>query len=173
MADDIQLCLIVARARNAVIGQHGDLPWRLAEDLKFFKRVTKGCPLIMGRKTWESLPRRPLPGRANLVVSRNARFEAGGGWLYADIAPAVAAGRAMARVSGADAVYVIGGEALYGATLGLADRLFITEVDAAPDGDAIFPPLDEAGWSITEHLRQGADERHDHAFVIRQWDRKR
>ncbi|MEM7768529.1 MAG: dihydrofolate reductase [Pseudomonadota bacterium] len=168
-----RLCLIVARGRNGVIGVDGDLPWRLPEDLKAFKRITAGSPLIMGRKTWDSLPRQPLPGRANLVVSRNSARPLPGARVYSDIPVAAAAGRANSASSGAGEVFVIGGAALYAAALPLADRLYITEVDAAPDGDTFFPSLSEADWTAETLIDHPADDRHAHAFTLRQLDRRR
>lgn len=166
-----RLCLIVARGTNGVIGRDGDLPWRLPEDLKFFKRVTAGAPLIMGRKTWDSLPRKPLPGRANIVVSRNADFQAAGARVYPGIDVATAAAQSVAMVCGAGEVFVIGGAALYAAALPLADRLYITEVDAAPQGDVVFPVLDPESWTVREVMAKDADDNHAHAFKVMRWDR--
>lgn len=166
-----KLCLIVARGRNGVIGRDGDLPWRLPEDLKFFKQVTAGAPLIMGRRTWESLPRQPLPGRANIVVSRNGDFRAGGARVYSTLPLALAAARSLAAASGAGEVFVIGGAALYADALPLADRLYVTEVDAAPEGDVVFPDIDRSGWTVTELAAHLADDRHAHPFRITRWDR--
>ena len=98
----IKLCLIVARARNGAIGRDGDLPWRLSDDLKHFKRTTKGCPIIMGRKTWESLPKRPLPGRDNIVLSRDGHYAAIDARVYTDVAAAIAAARSLAKAAGRD-----------------------------------------------------------------------
>ena len=96
MPDSLNVCLIAARGKNNVIGNEGDLPWRLKDDLTFFKKVTMGCPILMGRKTWESLPKRPLPGRANLVVSRDWTYAAPGARVYSSLPSALAVGRAMA-----------------------------------------------------------------------------
>ncbi len=170
---DVKLCLIVARGRNGVIGVDGELPWRLPDDLRAFKRLTADAPLIMGRKTWDSLPRKPLPGRANIVVSRNPAFPAPGARVHASPDVAFAAARARAAVSGGAEVFVIGGAALYAAALPLADRLYITEVDAAPAGDVVFPDFDVAPWTVTELSTHPADDRHAHAFRITQWDRIR
>ncbi|MEM0985168.1 MAG: dihydrofolate reductase [Pseudomonadota bacterium] len=167
-----QLCLIVARGSNGVIGVDGDLPWRLPEDLKAFKRITKGAPLVMGRKTWDSLPKKPLPGRPNIVVSRNGQFLAPGARVYASVPVAVAAAMAAAAVSESEEVFVIGGATLYHDALALAHRLYVTDVDAAPEGDTMFPPLDASDWTVETLLTHPADDRHDHAFALRRWDRK-
>lgn len=167
----VRLSLIAARARNGVIGADGGLPWRLRDDLAFFKKVTNGCPVIMGRRTWESLPVRPLPGRSNLVMSRDWTYAAESARVYSSFVPALNAAKAMARKSGAGDVFVIGGASLYEAALPLADRLYITEVDAAPEGDTVFPAFDLSEWRCRELKTQPADARNDHAFRIIQCDR--
>ena len=167
----IKLSLIVARARNGVIGRAGDLPWRLKGDLAHFKRVTKGCPVIMGRKTWESLPVRPLPGRTNIVISRDWSYGAGDARVYSNLAPALHAGVAVARRSGSEEVFIIGGEALFADALPRADRIYLTEVDAAPEGDAYFPDFDLAGWQVHELGRAEADGENDHGYRILRYER--
>jgi dihydrofolate reductase len=147
-----RITLIVARARNGVIGLRGGLPWRLPEDLAFFRRTTMGHPIVMGRRTWESIGR-PLPGRRNIVVSRQPRFEAPG----AEVAASLDA--ALARCAGSPEVFVIGGAQLYREALPRAQRLIVTEIDADFDGDTHFPPPDPAQWRETarEHLPPSAD----------------
>jgi len=169
---DIKLSLIVARARNGVIGMAGDLPWRLKGDLAHFKRVTAGCPIIMGRKTWESLPVRPLPGRANIVITRDWSYGAGEARVYSNLAPALHAAIAIARRNGSEEVFVIGGEALFADALERADRIYLTEVDAAPEGDAYFPDFDPQGWQVRELTRAEVGEGNDHAYKILQYDRR-
>lgn len=161
-----KLCLIVARARNGVIGAKGDMPWRLRDDLVHFKEVTQGAPVIMGRKTWESLPKRPLPGRANLVVSRDWTYAAPGARVYSSLASALAVGRAIAAREGRDEFFVVGGGMLYEAALPLTERIYLTEVDAAPEGDAFFPEIDMDVWSVISSEAREADARNDHAFQI-------
>lgn len=134
------LTLIVARDRNGAIGRDGDMPWRLPEDLALFKRETDGGAIIMGRRTWESLPRRPLPNRLNIVVSRDAA-------VAEHVAPDIAAAMAMARAAGHMRLYGIGGARIYKEMLPIADRLLVTEVDLAVEGaDTHFPNFDEAEW---------------------------
>lgn len=172
MSIQVKLCLIVAQARNRVIGARGGLPWRLKDDMAFFKRTTMGAPVIMGRKTWESLPIRPLPGRANIVLTRDWRYEAAdAARVYSSFAAAVNAARAIADREGRDEVFVIGGAELYAAALPLADRIYLTEVDTEVEGDAHFPQLDMRQWSSDEGLRFEAGEGNDHAFTIRRLDR--
>ena len=139
------IAMIAARARNGVIGRDGTLPWRLPEDLRFFKRVTMGKPVLMGRRTWQSIGR-PLPGRTNIVVSRDPAFRAPGAVLASDLAAGLAAARAAAREAGAAEIMVIGGAALYAALLPQAGRLYLTEIDAEIEGDTRFPEVPAAEW---------------------------
>ena len=131
-----KLTLVVAVAKNGVIGRGGVLPWRLGSDMKRFKAATMGKPVLMGRRTWDSLPKKPLPGRQNLILTRDADFKADGAWVYTDIDAMLAAARAMAKAGGVGDVCVIGGAQLYNAVLPQADRIILTEVNLAPDGDA-------------------------------------
>lgn len=172
MDASVKLCLIVARARNGVIGKDNDLPWRLPDDLKHFKTTTKGCPVIMGRKTWESLPRRPLPGRDNIVISRDGQYAAPGARVYTSIDAAIKTGKGLAQVAGKPEIFVTGGSAIYAAALPFADRLYVTEVDAEIEGDANFPEFDEAEFVETRRETIAADENNEFDFTIRQLDRK-
>lgn len=135
------LTLIAAVARNGVIGMDNRLPWHLPADLKHFKELTTGHAVIMGRKTWESLPEkfRPLPGRRNIVVTRNGDYCAKGATVSMSLPDALAA-------AGGDEAFVIGGAELYKAALPLADRLQLTEIDAAYEGDTWFPAIDTSVW---------------------------
>ncbi len=166
----IKLTLILAIARNDVIGANGALPWRLSSDMKRFKAATIGKPILMGRKTWESLPRKPLPGRKNIVLTRDANFKAEGGWSYTSLDAALAAARAMAEADGVSEICVIGGAQIYEATLPLADRLILTEVNLAPEGDARLR-LDLSDWReiSSEHVARGAGD--DADFVVRVLER--
>ncbi len=171
MAGSVKLCLIAARARNGVIGARGQLPWRLKSDLAFFKKVTLGCPILMGRKTWESLPVKPLKGRENIVMTRDWAYNAEGARVYSSFPAAVNSARAIAARTGADKVFVIGGEAIYKLALPLADRIYLTEVETDPEGDAYFPPLDGDEWKDSGAERFAAGDGNDFAFSIRQLDR--
>ncbi|MGN6318051.1 dihydrofolate reductase [Trinickia sp.] len=137
------LTIIVARARNGVIGRDNQLPWHLPEDLAFFKRTTMGAPIIMGRKTHESIGR-PLPGRRNIVVTRDAarRFEG------CEIATSIQDALTLAAKDGAPEAFLIGGTQLYDQGIDLADKLVITEIDADFEGDATFPAPDSAHWEV-------------------------
>ena len=157
------LALIVAVAENGVIGRDGGLPWRLSGDLRYFKAVTMGKPIIMGRKTFESIGR-PLPGRPNLVVSRNPAFSHEGVNVHDSLEAAVANAECM----GEGEVMVIGGAGLYEAALPIADRIYLTEVHAKVDGDVTFPAFDRGEWAETSRARHPAGEKddHDHSFVV-------
>jgi dihydrofolate reductase len=170
MIEPIRLSLIVAQGRNRVIGAGGQLPWRLKDDMAHFKRTTMGAPVIMGRKTWESLPKRPLPGRPNIVISRDWNYDAAEARVYSSVSPAVNAAKAMALREGQSEVFVIGGAAIYELVLPIADRIYLTEVDAAPEGDVFFPTLAPGSWSETASTRYDAGDGNDHAFTLRVLD---
>ncbi|MEM1086192.1 MAG: dihydrofolate reductase [Pseudomonadota bacterium] len=172
MADKIDVALIVARSRNGVIGVDGDLPWRLADDLAYFKKTTIGCPIIMGRKTWESLPRKPLPGRDNIVLTRDTEFEAPGARVYSRLEPALEAGKSLAMKADAATVFIIGGASLYEAALPFVDTLHISEVDIQLDGDAFFPSFDETQFSVHQTASFAADARNQHPFVVKVFKRR-
>lgn len=167
MKSSIKLSLIVARAKNGVIGKDGELPWRLADDLAFFKTATNGHPIIMGRKTWESLPRRPLPGRDNVVLTRDWAYQAKGAHVFTALAPAIEAGKALALAADKREVFVIGGETIYTRIIEYADMLYVTEVDTEIEGDAFFPSFDEAAFEEISARDVKADEKNDHDFRIR------
>jgi len=167
----IKLCLIVARARNGAIGKNGELPWRLSDDLIHFKNTTKGCPVIMGRKTWQSLPKQPLPGRDNIVLSRDGHYAAPGARVFTNVDSAIAAGRSLATVAGKPELFVVGGEAIYAAALPYADRLYVTDVDAEIEGDAFFPEFDCDAFKEVASRGVGADEKNQFSYTIRTLDR--
>lgn len=162
----------IARARNGVIGRDGALPWRLKSDLALFRQVTLGKPVIMGRRTWESLPRKPLPGRTNLVLSRDGSFEAKGALVCEDFADALAIARDQARDDGAGEVCVIGGASVFATALAKAQRLYLTEVDAEVEGDVTLPPIDEAQWREVRREAHAASTDDEYAFTFRVLERR-
>ena len=165
----------VARARNGVIGRDGGLPWRLKSDLALFKAATLGKPVIMGRKTWESLPKRPLPGRMNIVLTRDGSYEemslAKGALVCERFDEAVAIAREQAEEDGADEVCVIGGAALFELALPRARRIYLTEVDAEVEGDVVLPPFDESRWREVRREAHVAVAGDDYPFVFRVLER--
>lgn len=166
------LSIVVARATNGVIGRDGDLPWRLKSDLALFKANTLGKPIIMGRKTWDSLPRKPLPGRMNVVLSRDGSFEPQQAVVCESFLEAVQMSREQAQEDGVDEVCVIGGRALFEMALPKAKRLYITEVAAEVEGDVTFPDFDEADWHEVRREEHPASEGDDHAFIFRVLERR-
>lgn len=153
------ISLIVAVSTNDVIGADGDLPWRLSDDLKRFKAVTMGKPVVMGRKTYESIGR-PLPGRQNIVVTRQDSFMADGCDVVRSTAEAIAAAR------GADEIMVIGGSQIYAAFLPLAERIYLTRVHTEVEGDVFFPPLDNQEWRELVSESFDADDSNDYACTV-------
>ena len=162
----MEIVLIVAVAENGVIGADGAMPWRLKTDLQRLKTLTLGKPIVMGRKTFISL-RRPLPGRTNIVVTRDANFRAAGAVVTTSLADAraVATGDALRRL--ATEIVVIGGAEIYAQWMEYADRLEITEVHAKPAGDTYFAAIDTAIWEQVARVRNaaGPDDSADFSFV--------
>jgi len=158
------ISIIVAASTNNVIGAAGDLPWRLSDDLKRFKTITMGKPIVMGRKTWDSIGH-PLPGRQNIVISRQANFVAEGCEVVASTDEAIAA------TGGADEVMVIGGSQVYSLFLPAAERLYLTRVHAEVAGDAFFPDIDELEWRLVDDESHSADDRNAFDFSFRTYER--
>ncbi|CAN5486684.1 dihydrofolate reductase [soil metagenome] len=162
----------IARASNGVIGRQGELPWRLKTDLANFRAVTMGKPVIMGRKTWESLPKAPLPGRTNIVVSRDGSFEAKGGLVCEELSEALAIAREQAEEDGQDEYCVIGGASLFELVLPRAKRIYLTEVHAQVDGDVLLKGFDEDKWVEVSAKDYPAGPEDDHPFTIRVLERR-
>jgi dihydrofolate reductase len=163
-AHPIPLVLVAAIAENAVIGRDDGMPWRLRSDLRRFRARTWGKPVVMGRKTFLSIGKL-LPGRTSIVMSRDASFSAPGAVVAPDLRAALEVARGDALRRGADAIVVIGGADIYAQTLPIADRLDITLVKAAPEGNVRFPPIDPGTWREIERSEQPADPR-DSADVV-------
>ena len=143
MKTTLPLCLIAACAHDRVIGLNNSMPWHLPQDLRHFKALTLGKPIIMGRKTWDSLGR-PLPGRLNLVVSRQPGLQLEGAEVFTGLEAAISRADEWAREQGVDEIMLIGGGQLYAQALPQADRIYLTRIDLAVQGDAFFPDL--PGW---------------------------
>ena len=163
--------LVVARARNGVIGREGGLPWRLKGDMALFKAVTLGKPVIMGRRTWDGLPKKPLPGRTNLVLSRDGRFAPPQAIACERWDEALQIAREQAAEDGVDEVCVIGGEAVFALALPLTRRLHLTEVEAEPEGDVRLPPFDESGWREVRREAHPAGAGDEHPWTYRLLER--
>ncbi len=158
------ISIIVAASANNVIGAQGDLPWRLSDDLKRFKTVTMGKPIIMGRKTWESIGR-ALPGRRNIVITRQQGFAAEG----CDVVQST--DEAIAVAGDVGEIMVIGGSEVYELFLPMAQRLYLTRVHADVNGDAFFPAVDEDTWQLVNDEAHQADGRNEFDFSFRMYER--
>ena len=159
-----RVSLVVAAAENGVIGANGGLPWRLPDDLRRFRDLTLGKPVVMGRRTWESIGR-PLPGRRNVVVSRQDGLTLDGAECVDSV------DGALALVSDVPEIMIIGGASLYAATLPVAQRIYLTRVHTEVDGDTVFPEPDPADWREVHRESRRADERHAHDFSFVRLDR--
>lgn len=158
------ISIIVAASTNDVIGVQGDLPWKLPDDLKRFKQLTMGKPIVMGRLTWESIGR-PLPGRRNIVITRQPGYVAEGCDVVASPAEAL-------RTAGdVDEVMIIGGGQIYNLFLPKAGRLYMTRVHANIEGDAFFPAIDDREWKLTASDSRPASSANDFAFEFRTYER--
>lgn len=156
----MKISLIVAVAENGVIGRNGALPWHVPSDLKTFRRLTLGKPVVMGRKTYDSIGK-PLPGRDNIVVTRDAGFSAGGTERAASVDDALDIARRKATERGVDEIMVIGGAEIFALTLPLADRIYLTRIHARPDGDVTFPEPDPGIWREVSRSPLPPDARDD------------
>jgi dihydrofolate reductase len=158
------ISLIVAASTNNVIGVKGDLPWRLSADLKRFKALTMGKPIVMGRKTYESIGR-PLPGRQNIVITRQDRYAPEGCTVVQSVDAALAA------AADAQEVMIIGGGHIYAAFMPMADRIYLTRVEANIEGDTYLPEIDLAEWREVSRQAQPADADNDHDVVFIEYAR--
>ena len=165
-----KIVLVAAVARNGAIGVKGGLPWRLPSDLKHLRETTWGRPMVMGRKTFDSIGK-PLPGRETIVVTRDQTFARDGVHVARSIEDALALGELRAQAMGVDEIMVIGGGELYRATLDRADRIVLSEVDLAPEGDAFFPEIDMTRWREVSRKTPPRGEKDEAAFTVRTLER--
>ncbi|PCJ36966.1 MAG: hypothetical protein COA93_00490 [Alphaproteobacteria bacterium] len=163
----VKLSLIVAVAENGVIGRDNDLPWKISSDLKYFKEKTMGKPIIMGRKTFQSIGR-PLPGRVNIVITRDKTFAPEGVITAFSLEMALDVAKNLALAKGMDEVMVIGGAQIYELTLPDADRLYLTRVHGEIDGDTHFPALNPDDWleASSEKFKRGEKDSHDYSLIV-------
>jgi dihydrofolate reductase len=163
----VRLALMAAKAENNCIGRNNKLPWYLPNDLKYFKKVTFGKPVIMGRKTWESL-KGPLPGRTNIVVTRNPDYRAEGARVVHNLDEAMELAEHISVIDGIEEVVIMGGAGLYKEGLKKADRLYLTEVHAEVEGDAFFPEMDMSQWKEVgrEDFKAEPPNEYDYSFVV-------
>lgn len=163
--EKLVISLLVAVDQNRLIGRKGTLPWRLPADVKYFKEITMGHPIVMGRKTWESLPKRPLPGRKNIVLTQNIDYQAPGADIIHDPGE-------LANKVGQEEVFVIGGAQVFSYFLPVADRLYITEIDHVFEGDTYFPQYDVDKWRLVSEREGQINEENHYAHRYLVYERK-
>ncbi len=162
----MKLSVICAMAENGVIGRNNNLPWHLSEDLKYFKRVTMGYPIIMGRKTYESIGR-PLPGRTNIVVTRNSQYTVPEGVrVVQSLEEAIKLAESISYIDGSDGAFVIGGAGLYAAALPMAQRFHLTRVHAEVEGDTLLEGFDESEWQEVAREDFSRDDSNPYDYSI-------
>jgi dihydrofolate reductase len=172
VSDPVRVRIVAAMGRRGELGRDNSLLFRLKAEMANFRRITAKTPVVMGRKTWESLPKRPIPGRPNIVATRNLDFLAPGGFVFSSLPPALAAGRAMAAEIGVNEVAIIGGAAIYAAGLEVATHMTLTDVDAEREADVFFPAYDRALWREVSATKFEADADNEAAFTIREFERR-
>ena len=153
----MHVSIVVATAENGIIGKDGDMPWHIPADLKYFKGVTSGKPVVMGRRTYQSIGR-PLPNRTNIVVTRDKTFTAKGIQVVHNLNEALVVAREIAKMDDVDEIMVIGGGQIYAEVLGSVDRVYLTEIHATIDGDTSFPALDASLWRETSRHEENAGD---------------
>jgi dihydrofolate reductase len=169
----IKTCIVAAVAENGVIGMAQDLPWRQKSDLMHFKALTLNKPIIMGSNTWHSLPKRPLIGRLNIVVSNNLRFEPEGALKVETLFEGLELAKEQALDDLQDELFIIGGAKLYASAIGLCDRLYITRIHASPEGDCFFPQIDETVFEMVSSQRHQAGDGDDHDMSLIVFERRK
>lgn len=164
------ISMIAAMGSNRVIGKDNDIPWHLPDDFKYFKDTTKGHHVIMGRKNWESLPHsfQPLPGRTNIIITRQPNYRAKGEPVVQSLADALA----IAEENGETEAFIIGGGEIYRMGLAQADQIYLTEIDAPFEGQVTFPEFDPSNWMETSRIHHPVDERHRFSFDFVVYSRK-
>jgi dihydrofolate reductase len=163
------ISLVVAAAENNVIGKNNQLLWHLPKDMKYFKNLTWGMPVTMGRKTFESMGSKPLRGRKNIVITRQPGWRADGVFVV----NGVDAAAALAMEMNYKELFIIGGGEIYVIAFNLADKIYMTRVQAEPEGDTFFPVIEKNDWQLAAHTDNAADEKHAFPFSFQTWVRKR
>ena len=161
----MKIALVVAVSQNNVIGRDNQLPWHLPEDLQYFKSVTMGKPILMGRKTFDSIGR-PLPGRKNIVITRDLEWDAEGVEVVYSVDDALAAGADACAVANSDEIMIIGGAQIYRDCLPIADRLYLTRVEAEIEGDAFFPDIDTKQWQKIAEKTPKEIDKYSYCFQV-------
>ncbi len=164
----MKIAIIVALAKNNIIGADNTIPWYCPEDLKYFKRTTLGSPVLMGRKTYESLKVKPLPGRHNIIVTRGCRQYQG-----CHSVASIEEGIALAESITTEKLFIIGGADIYQQSLSLAHQLYVTEIDVEVDGDCFFPSIDASQWSLIRTSVYPADDSNPHTMTFKVFSREK
>ena len=168
---NIKLSMIVGVAENGVIGAGGTIPWRISSDMGFFKRTTMGKPIIMGRKQYESVGR-PLPGRVNIVVTRQLGYQPEGVIVISGLEAAIEHGKTIAAADGVDEVMIIGGGEIYAQAIDRADRLYVSHVALKPEGDVVFPRIDPDAWVVVAEPEVTPSPKDEATFIVRVYERR-
>ena len=160
------ISLVVAASTNNAIGKDGQLLWHLPNDLRFFKNLTWGMTVVMGRKTFESV-NKPLPGRVNIVITTQPGWTADNVWVAKNLPGAIS----LAETTHCKEIFIIGGGEIYKQSMSIANRIYITRVHASFDADTFFPVIDEKIWKLTDNKDFAADEKHQYAYSFQVWDK--
>ena len=168
----IKIAMIAGVAENGVIGSDQTIPWRIPSDMAFFKRTTLGKPVVMGRKQYETVGR-PLSGRTNIVVTRQAGYKAEGILVFQNVDDALAKAREIADADGVDEVMIIGGGELYAQLMPQADRLYISHIDLAPEGDVRFPPIDPTIWAVVDLPEVEPSAKDEAGYRVKVYERRK
>jgi len=161
------ISLIVAASENNAIGKNNQLLWNLPNDLKYFKNKTWGMTVIMGRKTYEAV-NKPLPGRVNIVITKQESWQGAGAWVAKDLENALI----QAETTNCKEIFIIGGGGIYKQSMDIADKIYMTRVHAELDGDTFFPVIDESKWKLVSHVDFAPDEKHQYAYSFQEWEKQ-
>lgn len=167
----IKIALIAGVAENGVIGNDQTIPWRVPSDMAFFKQTTMGKPIVMGRKQYETVGK-PLPGRTNIVVTRQRGYQPDGVLVFHDVDAALEKAREVAAADGVDEIMIIGGGELYGQLMDRADRLYITHIDLAPTGDVRFPAIAPEQWTVVDLPEVTPSPRDEASYRVKVYERR-
>ena len=168
----IKIAMIAGVAENGVIGSHQTIPWRIPSDFAYFKRTTLGKPIVMGRKQYETVGK-PLPGRTNIVITRQQGYQPDGVLVFTDVEEAMKKAADIARADGVDEIMVIGGGDLYRQLMDRADRLYISHIDLAPEGDVLFPPIDPLEWAVVDLPEVEPNPRDEATYRVKVYERRK
>ena len=168
---NVRIAMIAAVAENRVIGSQQAIPWRIPSDFAYFKRTTLGKPIVMGRKQYETVGR-PLPGRTNIVVTRQTGYQREGVLVFNDIELALGKAQEIAQADGVDEIMIIGGGDLYAQLMGRADRLYISHIDISPTGDVLFPAIDCTEWAVVDVPEVAPNPKDEASYRVKVYERR-